>query len=346
MRIVLATVQVPFVRGGAEALVRGLKVRLAREGHQVEVVSMPFMFGPAKRVRHSAALWAGQNFESFDGLQVDRVICVKFPCYLARHPDKVLWLAHQHRSIYDLWGSGREKTAYESLEDWELRWKLRQLDHWAIGECKRRFTISKTVSARLLHHSGLFAEPLYHPPPRADRFYSRPPENFVLAPSRLQDHKRHRLLLEALAQVEAPVGALVVGDGPLRTELEELAERLEVDQRVRFTGRLSNAELQEAYARCLAVFFAPRHEDYGYISLEAMLSAKPVLTCLDSGGPTELVVDGETGAVVEADPEALAAVLDDWAARPATAENLGKAGRQRYFELNISWERVVRDLIG
>ena len=84
-----------------------------------------------------------------------------------------------------------------------------------------------------------------------------------------------------------------------RSALRELAAG---DPRIRFTGFLNDAELAEAYAGARAVLFAPTDEDYGYITLEAMLSAKPVVTTTDSGGPTELVEAGVDGADHRARP--------------------------------------------
>ena len=56
----------------------------------------------------------------------------------------------------------------------------------------------------------------------------------------------------------------------------------------------------------LAVLVPPLDEDYGYVTLEAMLSARAVITCTDSGGPLEFIEHGATGLVCEPDPAALA----------------------------------------
>jgi glycosyltransferase involved in cell wall biosynthesis len=75
-----------------------------------------------------------------------------------------------------------------------------------------------------------------------------------------------------------------------------------------------------------------------------MLSSKAVITCSDSGGPLEFVVDGETGLVAEATPESIALSMDYlWANRGVACE-LGRAARNRYTALNISWEQAVEKL--
>ena len=110
-------------------------------------------------------------------------------------------------------------------------------------------------------------------------------------------------------------------------------------------GAVSEEEKRRQYASALGVVFPPVDEDYGYITLEAMLARRPVITCSDSGGPLEFVRDGVTGRVCEPTPEALAEALDDlWAAR-ARARQMGERGRQLYDHLNISWANVVRRLM-
>src|SRR5262249_15269336 len=101
----------------------------------------------------------------------------------------------------------------------------------------------------------------------------------------------------------------------------------------------------ELYARCLAVVYPPLDEDYGYVTLEAMLARKPVITCSDSGGPLEFVVDRETGLIADASPEALAAALDEvWETRESS-RRMGDAGRQRFEEMQIHWPHVIERLL-
>ena len=90
--------------------------------------------------------------------------------------------------------------------------------------------------------------------------------------------------------------------------------------------------------------FTPVDEDYGYITLEAMLSAKPVITCTDSGGPNEFL-DASTGFVVEPEPARLAAALDElWENRPS-AQRMGRQALERYHSMNIGWPHVVTTLL-
>src|SRR5437773_2205296 len=103
MRILIATVQVPFVRGGAEVLAEGLRDALHREGHQAEIVAIPFKWYPPERILDQMLACRLLDLTESSGTPVDRVIGLKFPAYLIPHPNKVLWIVHQHRSAYDLW---------------------------------------------------------------------------------------------------------------------------------------------------------------------------------------------------------------------------------------------------
>ena len=152
------------------------------------------------------------------------------------------------------------------------------------------------TSARDLPHqvqeasTGLRAEVLPHPPQELD-FRCAGYGDFVLSVNRLDRAKRIELLLEAAA-LDPTLEVVIAGDGPDRERLEQIARDRGLDGRARFAGRVSEAELADLYARCLAVFYAPVDEDYGMVPLEAFLSEKPVLTTTDAGGPLEVVTDG------------------------------------------------------
>ena len=73
-----------------------------------------------------------------------------------------------------------------------------------------------------------------------------------------------------------------------------------------FTGAVNDEALLELYAGALGVIYAPFDEDYGYVTLEAFLARKPVITARDSGGTLEFVVDGVNGWICDPRPDAVA----------------------------------------
>jgi glycosyltransferase involved in cell wall biosynthesis len=347
LRVAIATVQVPFVRGGAEILAEGLRDAIARAGHQAEIVAVPFQWNPPARILDHILASRLLDLEQSSGVAIDRVIGLKFPAYLVPHPNKVLWIIHQHRSAYELW----EHSLGDLIRypDGALvRDAIHQADRRLVPEARRVYGISATVTRRLAHYCGIAARPLYHPPPGAEHLHAGEPEPYYFFPSRLWPTKRQTLVIDALRFTRGAVAVRFAGVGDDPDYAETLARRagdLGVADRVTWLGSISADELRRQYATALAVVYPPADEDYGYVTLEAMLAAKAVITCSDSGGPLEFVAHGETGLVVEPEAQDLARALDELWHDRGRARRLGRAARERYATLDISWPRVVEELL-
>jgi glycosyltransferase involved in cell wall biosynthesis len=274
---------------------------------------------------------------------VDLVICLKFPTYLLNHDNKVLWLLHQHRSVYDLWDLNEKNGHKFNWKDKVNRFEIRRKDNKNIKEVGRRFTISGNVSKRLMKYNQIDSSPLYHPP-----FFKPSPgsyEPFIFCPSRLEPLKRQSLLLDALSLSKSSIKVVFAGTGSQLEYLKEKAIQLDLNQRVVWLGEISDELMLHHYTNCLAVFFGPFDEDYGYITLEAMQAAKAVITCTDSGGPLEFISDMQTGIIVEPTPDAISSSIDLLATNKKLAKSLGESARSKYKELDISWDNVVEKLI-
>jgi glycosyltransferase involved in cell wall biosynthesis len=217
------------------------------------------------------------------------------------------------------------------------------LDNEVLAESTRIFANARNTAARLAKYNGLKAEPLYHPPPLAGRLRHGAAGDYVLSVGRLEGNKRVDLAIRALAAADRSTRLIVVGDGHLRPQLEQLAAREGVAARVIFTGGVDVDRLVQLYAEALAIVFPPYDEDYGYITLEAFLSRKPVVTTTDAGGPLEFVEDGATGLVAEPTPEAIGSALARLAADRQLAGRLGDAGFER--ARMITWDGVVDRLL-
>jgi glycosyltransferase involved in cell wall biosynthesis len=137
--------------------------------------------------------------------------------------------------------------------------------------------------------------------------------------------------------------ALVAGTGEEEGSLRRLASEMGVADRVAFLGHVDEDELLGHYARCRGVFFAPLREDFGFVTLEAFRSRKPVLTCSDSGGPAELVVQGHSGFVVSPDPVEIAKHLDTWAGNREKAIEMGENGAEDSSDIN--WNSALLKLL-
>ncbi|MEP6809878.1 MAG: glycosyltransferase family 4 protein, partial [Chthoniobacterales bacterium] len=282
-----------------------------------------------------------------NGRTVDRLIGLKFPAYLIRHPNKVLWILHQHRQAYEMWdhplGDMIRCAGGEEARD-----AIRRADAQLIPEAKAVFANSQNVANRLKQFCGLDSTPLYHPPHQADTFYCEADDGYFLYPSRINAAKRQHLAVEGLAGTGSNSRLVICGESEDDTYLQSihvLVEKLGLRERVQFLGRVGDEEKLRLFARCRAVVYPPVDEDYGYVTLEAMLASKPVVTCADSGGPLEFLEHGVTGLVAEPECAAMQAAMAQLAVDPTKAAAMGRAGREAYLARGITWENVVTRLL-
>jgi glycosyltransferase involved in cell wall biosynthesis len=342
--ILIVTSAPPLVEGGHLVLARALERALLEAGHRVGLVTTPSnRFG-----RQGAAYlanWLTDVGRTGAGEPVDQVISMRVPSYAVRHPRHVCWLVHTMREYYDRWDAFSSTLSPQGRLKESVR---RTLIHAADNYCfthhvGRLFTISGTVQRRLDRWNHVRSEVLYPPPParpyRCDGY-----GDYLFFTSRLTPLKRADLLLRALAEpAAARIRCVIGGDGEDAPRLQTLAHDLGLDGRVIFTGRLTEGELLDHFARCRAVVFVPRDEDYGFVTVEAFASGKAVITTDDSGGPTEFVRHGRNGLVTAPQPAALAAACAAVMDSPADAERMGEAARQDVAKL--TWDGVVKALV-
>jgi glycosyltransferase involved in cell wall biosynthesis len=337
--VLVCAVQTPYITGGAEILVGDLRERLAARGFRVDVVNVPFRAYPPSEIVRQALAWRLLDLTESWGEKVDLLIPTKFPSWLVSHPRKVAWVFHQHREAYDLLGS-RFCAFTDDEEDQRVVAAIRTMDEVGLGECRARYAISRNVAGRLERYSGLEAEALYPPPRHVGRYRSEGFADYVFYAGRLEPLKRVDLLIDALARTHSGIRLKIAGAGPHEGDLRERAARFGLDDRVEFLGFVSDEDLLSLYARCRAAVYAPLNEDYGYVTVEAFLSGRPVVTTQDAGGPLEFVSHGETGLVVPPDADSLGEALDGLAALPtARLREMGEAGRERVA--HIGWDLVL-----
>ena len=344
MRVAVVTSDVPFVDGGHRIIAETLAKALAASGHLAEIIRTPQnRFG--QQLSAYLATWLTDVGETGDGLPVDRVISLRYPSYAVRHPHHVCWLNHRMREYYDLWPRFKKQLSWKgAIKEGVRRKMLHSLDRYLLKRNVRRlFVQSKTIGERLRQWGNIDAEVLYPPPP--DRPYrTEGYENFVFAVSRLHPLKRVDLLVKAMKHVQSQeLRAVIAGTGEEEETLRRLAHELGVADRIDFVGRIDDDALVDYYARCRGVFFAPFMEDYGFVTLEAFRSRKPVLTCMDSGGPAELVSAGRSGYVLLPEPFQIAQQLDEWAKNRELARRMGENGDADTRE--VGWEQAVQHLL-
>lgn len=344
LRVVVCEARVPFVHGGAEVHVRELIRELRTRGHEAELISVPFKWYPKEEILPHAAAWRLLDLSESNGRPIDLVIGTKFPTYFARHPRKVAWLIHQYRAAYELCGTPYSDFGHNE-RDLGLRDSLIRLDTEMLGECRRIFANAQNTANRVTKYNGLAAEALYHPPKLAGRLAAATPAygDFVLSVGRIESVKRVDLLVSAMARVDKPIRMVVAGEGTQRANVERVAAEAGISDRVSFLGAVDDEQLLTLYREALAVLYPPFDEDFGYVTLEAFLSHKPVVTATDSGGPNEFVVDGVNGFVCEPAPEAFAGAINALARNPRRSAALGDAGYER--ARLVTWDGVIEKLL-
>lgn len=345
MRVLVVTSSPPFVEGGHLVIARELTRACREVGHQADLLVTPQNRFGRQGAAYLAA-WLTDVGVAADGGAVDQVISLRYPAFAVRHPRHTCWLNHTMREYYDRWPAFSASLSWKNrIKESARRALIHRADrHCLLGGVQRRFTISATVQARLARWGGIPADVLLPPAPRR-AYRCDGYGDYLFAVSRLTPLKRFDLLLEALAQPAAQgIRAVIAGEGEDLPRLLEQRRRLDLDRRVEFAGRLTDDQLLDHLARCRAVAFTPLDEDYGFVTVEAFASRKAVVTCADSGGPTELVADGVSGLVCAPTAAALATGLRRLMDDAAAAERMGAAGAAR--AATLSWPATVRQLLG
>ncbi len=344
MRVVVCTSKSPFIWGGNESLVETLRRELILRGVQVDVVNLPFVWYRKSEILPGYLVWRLLNLIDYEGLKIDQVIATRVPSFVISHPNKVTWLVHQLRTVYDLLGT--KFSPFSSLPaDRRLISRIRRIDTTTLAESQELFCISDNVGQRLARFNGLHAETLY-PPPKHDGLYRNDAYGeYVLVVSRLNRLKRVDQIIRAMPYVCSKARLYIVGRGEEAENLQKLARDLDVAERIRFLGFVSDADLLTLYANALAVFYAPYDEDYGFVTIEAFQSRKPMLSTSDAGGVLEFIVDGENGYISAPDQlEQIAGHIDLLYNNRALCRRLGEAGRVKVRDVN--WEYTIQKLLG
>ncbi|MEO9228666.1 MAG: glycosyltransferase family 4 protein [Devosia sp.] len=334
MRVAIVTVRAASGEaGGAERFYDALTEAFRKAGHAAQEVPVVADESTFEQIKRNYLACYDLDLSAFD-----LVVSTKAPTWLVRHPRHVCYLVHTIRVFYDMFDTVFPNASPELHAQ---RGLVHRLDTEALSSprCRRIFSIGSEVSKRLSEWNGLDAGVL-HPPLWSDTFGAGPFGDYLLLPGRLHPWKRVDLVIRAMRLATAPLRLVITGTGEAESELRALAAG---DTRVEFRGRVSDAELVDLYAGAYAVPFAPMREDYGYVTLEAFASGKPVITCNDSGEAAAIVRQSMAGYVCEPTPVAIGKHIDMLWQDRERAVALGRAGHAWVHAL--SWERIVGRLI-
>lgn len=346
MKIAIAMVQVPFIKGGAEIHARMLCDELKKRGHEADIITIPFKWYPVESLFDCMLAGRMLDLTEVNGEKIDMVIAMKFPAFYVKHKNKVVWLLHQHRQAYDLWG-----TPYGDLEHMEggkeAREIIKQHDEKYLKEAKAIFTNAENTAKRLWKYNKIKGEALYHPPMNYEKFYFGEIGDYIFYASRIDPIKRQRILVESARFIKSDVKIVIAGSGNKAevNYLYSLIEQYNLRKKVKLVGFISEEEKINYYAGCLGVYFGAYDEDYGYITLESFFSKKPILVHKDAGGPLEFVEDGKNGYVLEEEPKEIAAKIDELYNNKNRAKDMGEYGYQILMKKNVNWDYVIDKLL-
>lgn len=347
----------PYV-GGIERLAAELLPRLARRGHRFHVVT-----GHGEK-----------NLPDQDRL--DAIPITRFPFRKAvegRDPEEILTLRRELDALREefapdlvhVFGVGSSllflasppaasarprllvtlqnvlPPGSERDPEGLVRRTLRGAD-WVVTCSANLLATMRTIEPGIAERSSAIVNGIAPPRIEPAPLPADPP--VLLCPARLMHQKGLDVALVALSLLahRPEVRLVIAGEGPEGPTLRAQARRLGIDGRVEFLGLVSPDRMPSILNEATVVLMPSRWEGLPVAALEAAMLARPVVAT-DVGGVTEIVVDGETGLIVEPeDPESLARTVERLLDDPAFAASLGMRARERAlagFTVDRSAER-------
>jgi len=333
--------QVPFVQGGAELLNESLVREINKlDGIKAELVNMPYKWYPEEQMLNDIMAWRLVDLSEANGVKIDLVIGTKFPTYAIKHENKVLWLVHQFRQMYDL-----ANTEFDSAHGGEqvTRNKIKSLDNKFFNECQKIYTIAETVSERLKKFNNFDSAPLLPPPALSSQIIPGDYGDYILYVGRLDPMKRIDLLIQALAETSKGK-AIIAGKGTEYDNLFKLIKEKKLEDRCKLVGFVSDDELIEYLSHARAVYYAPIDEDYGYATIEAFLAKKPVITCSDSGEVEKIVRKTSSGIICESTEKSISSAINKvFSLSDVELEEMSQNGFE--FAKKIQWDEIIQKLV-
>lgn len=343
MKIALVNTISPFIRGGAEILVDDLYTQLVKRGHNVELFCLPF---PNDYEVQLLELVLASKFLDFS--DYDRVIAFKFPAYCVCHRHKKLWMFHQFRQVYDLFGA--EDGLLVNPETEALKRIITEIDNRDIAGAEQVFVNAWEVANRLKKYNGL--DSIVLPPPllNYEEYFNEQTGDYFYYPSRVNSLKRQHIAVEAMRYVQTDVKLVVEGvcpDSEYDRLLKDTIKKFNLGSKVTYNNTwIDDDDKIKKIANSLGVIYIPYLEDScGFVTMEGFYAAKPVLSFVDSGGTKEFIKNDVSGYLVEPTPQALAAKMDYLFMHRDLAKRMGENARKDILAQNITWDETVRRLL-
>lgn len=342
MRIALVNTFMPYIYGGAEIVANNLDKQLRENGH--EVVLFRILFPRSYDAQIITTIESSRLF-CFD--EFDRVIAFKFPTYCIQHHSKVIWLAHQFRQVYDLWG--KENGLKPNPLNEYMRIIIKSIDNVEIPRSRHIYTNGKETSNRLKQYNNIDSIVLNPPLQNYENYYFERTGDYLFYPSRITSIKRQLLAIEAMQYTKSNVHLIIAGvceENGYLNKIKKFIMEKKLEKRVQIRSEwISENEKISLFANSLGVIFIPFKEDFGLVTMEAFYSKKPIITCNDSGGPCEFVENKKNGFIIEPIPQVIAKAMDELYDNKILAEQMGQNGFDEIIRRDITWPSTIKRLL-
>lgn len=298
------------------------------------------------------------------GADMDPFLVLRLVCYLKKHPFELI---HTHLFHADIYGTIAARLAgfrqiistKHGFNPWRNQALYAFLDRMAAKYQQQLIAISKAIGEWLVEVERLPAHKMqlvhyaidmdkFRPSTPATQELLNIPKPIIGTVTRLLHQKGVHVLLDAFAkclETYPKASLVIVGDGPVRRQLEEQSRTLSIAAQTHFLGHVAHPTLGDILEAFDIFAFPTFGEGFGLVLLEAMTSGKPVVASKVMAIP-EIVIDGETGLLVPPDnADALGQALLKLMSDPSKCQQFGTAGRHR-VEAEFTVDRMVQKTIG
>lgn len=320
MKVAIFSTIEPFVKGGAKKQFENLQNYLINHFNiPTELFFIPFSTNIEK---------LDEQVESIRKLNIkaDILITSRPMSYAIKHNHKIVWFMHHISFFYEF--SNTKLNPYLNYPNFEIiKSKFIEQDTYLLNESKKIFSVSNFVASKLEKFNNIKAETIYPFLNDIDKYYNSEYSDYFFLPSLITYTKRQHLIIEALLYTKNPVKLILAGQIDqkyFKKYISPLIKNKKIKNNLKIIDKFLTDEKYDLYSKCLAVIFTPINEAFGYVVLESFFSSKPVITTIDSGGPTELVENKINGFIIENNPKKIAEIMDELYENRKLAQELGK----------------------
>ena len=168
-------------------------------------------------------------------------------------------------------------------------------------------------------------------------------ENYILSLGRISKFKNLDILLSAFWKMKnEKISLYIVGDGEEKENLQNLAKKLNIEDRVKFFSNISDQEVVKFYAKAKVFVLCSKNEPFGIVPIEAMACGTTVIAD-NSGGPMETIINNETGELIDCDVKNLNNTLEKLLSDDELLKKYSTQAR-KHIEMNFSWKKSAEKI--